>query len=132
MRKASAALVALALAASTASAALTPAQQEEAQALIAQFAAPEFEIRQQAVQKLIAMGPDVLPLVRTELARTLVLRSEALLRRVANDAEVKLRCEMVVKGVSANRKLVEKRVKPFDRTGWKLSPDHVAVSPDGA
>ena len=65
---------------------LTPEQTQEAQALIKQFSARQFAARQQAVQKLIEMGPDVVPLVRKTLAET-------------RDAEVKLRCRMVIEGI---------------------------------
>lgn len=89
---------------SAAAAELTRDQRAAAQALIAEFAAPEFEVRQQAVRKLIDMGPDVVPLVKAELART-------------NDAEVKLRCEMVLQVLGgeagAGRRLVEKVVREF-------------------
>ena len=81
---------------------LAPEQAKEAQGLIAQFTAAEFAVRQQAVEKLIALGPDVVPLVRKTLAET-------------KDAEVKLRCEMVLKAlertVRAERTLVERTVK---------------------
>ncbi len=73
--------------AADAPAALTPEQQAEAQALIAQFTAAEFAVRQQAVEKLIAMGPDVVPLVRKALDET-------------KDAEAKLRGEMVLRGIA--------------------------------
>ena len=66
---------------------LTPDKQTQAQALIRQFSAREFAVRQEAVKKLIEMGPDVLPLVRKTLGET-------------DDAEVKLRCEMVIKGLT--------------------------------
>ena len=65
---------------------LTPEQTQQAETLIAQFRAPEFAVRQQAVKALVAMGLDVLPLVRKTLAET-------------KDAEVKLRCRMVIKGI---------------------------------
>ena len=69
------------------SADLTPDQVKQAQALIAQFTSPEFAVRQKAVEELIKMGPAVLPLVQKALAET-------------KDDEVKLRCEMVVKGLT--------------------------------
>ncbi len=62
---------------------LAPEQIKEAQALLEQFKHPEFAPRQAAVNKLAAMGPGVLTLVKTALAET-------------NDQEVKLRCQMVV------------------------------------
>ena len=66
---------------------LTPEQTKEAQTLIAQFSAKEFAVRQAAVEKLVALGPDVLPLVKKTLTET-------------QDAEVKLRSEMVLKGIA--------------------------------
>jgi len=81
----------------------TPEQTKEAQALIAQFSAKEFAARQAAVEKLIALGPDVLPLVKKTLAETA-------------DNEVKLRCEMTLTGISAAQKLGEER----QRVGLKL------------
>jgi len=67
---------------------LTPDQSKQAEAFIAQFSAKEFAARQAAVEKLIALGPDVVPLIRKTLAET-------------KDAEVKMRCEMVLKGLHA-------------------------------
>jgi hypothetical protein len=67
--------------------ALTAVQEQAAQALIKDFGAKEFAARQAAVEKLIAFGPDVLPLVRKELGETA-------------DAEVKLRCQMTLKGIT--------------------------------
>lgn len=66
---------------------LSPAQKRTAQDCLKQFDAREFAARQQAVEKLVAMGPDVLPMVKKSLAKT-------------TDNEVKLRCEMVVKRIS--------------------------------
>ena len=99
---------------------LTPDQTKAAQTLIAQFTSPEFAVRQKAVEELIKMGPAVLPLVRKTLAET-------------KDPEVKLRCEMVIEGITRKqgvgqkaevdaRKLVEKRVKslgPVGRVMWE-------------
>lgn len=71
---------------------LTREQTKEAEALIKQFSAREFAVRQNAVEELVKMGPGVLPLVRKALAET-------------KDAEVKLRCEIVIKRISeAQRK----------------------------
>ena len=72
--------------AGTVHAELTPEQTKTARALIAQFSDRRFAARQQAVDKLVVMGPDVLPLVRKTLAGT-------------KDAEVKLRCRMVLDGI---------------------------------
>ena len=46
---------------------LTPEQTKHAEALIAQFTSPEFAVRQKAVEELIKMGPDVLPLGKKTL-----------------------------------------------------------------
>ena len=62
---------------------LTPEQSKEAQALIAQFASPEYAVREGAMKKLIEMGPDTLPMVRKALGET-------------KDAEVKVRCQVVI------------------------------------
>jgi len=67
---------------------LTPEQAKTAERLIREFSAREFAVRHEAVEKLIAMGPDVLPLIRKALAGT-------------QDGEVKLRCEMVLRGIDA-------------------------------
>ena len=65
---------------------LTPDQQQRARECIALFSVREFNVRQQAVEKLVRLGPDVLPLIRKTLAES-------------DDNEVKLRCEMVIKGI---------------------------------
>ena len=65
---------------------LTPEQTQQAQALIKELSAPEFAVRQEAVKKLIQIGPDVVPLVRKSLAET-------------EDEEMKFRCQMVLKGI---------------------------------
>ena len=70
-----------------AAAELTPDQRKTAETLVAQFTAREFAVRQAAVEKLIALGPDVVPLVKKTLAETA-------------DNEVKLRCEMTLKGIA--------------------------------
>ena len=79
------ALACLALAV-PASSELTPEQAKQTAALIADFGAKEFAVRQAAVLKLLAMGPDVAPLVKKTRAGT-------------DDAEVKLRCQMVLRGL---------------------------------
>ena len=80
----------LLLTAASASAELTPKETREAEAVIKQFSAREFAARQKAVEDLIKMGPDVLPLIRKTLAET-------------DDGEVKLRCEMVITGLTPKR-----------------------------
>jgi len=82
-----AAVVALAWCAG-AQAELTAGQKLAAETLIKDFSAKEFAVRQQAVDKLIALGPDVVPIVRKALAET-------------TDNEVKLRCQMTLKGIAA-------------------------------
>jgi len=82
---------------------LTPEQQKQAEALIEQFSAREFAVRQKAVEQLIQMGPGVLPLVQKTFAET-------------KDAEVKLRCGMVINGIPAARRLVERRLKDLGPT----------------
>jgi hypothetical protein len=67
-------------------AALAGDQVKQVEALIRQFAAKEFDTRQRAVEKLVELGPDVVPLVKAALAST-------------TDKEVKLRCEMVLKKI---------------------------------
>ena len=56
--------------AGSADADLTPEQTKTAQVLIAQFTRPEFAVRQKAVEELIKLGRDVLPLIRKTLAET--------------------------------------------------------------
>ena len=70
----------------TAQAELSPERRQAAEGLLRQFSAVEFETRQKAVDALVAMGPDVVPLVKKALAETA-------------DNEVKLRCEMTLKGL---------------------------------
>ena len=65
---------------------MTAAQKTEAEGLIKQFTAVEFKAREEAVKRLIEMGPEVLGLVEKAKAET-------------KDEEVKLRCEMVIAGI---------------------------------
>jgi len=65
---------------------LTQEQRAEAERTVKQFSAKQFAVRQKAVEELVAMGVDVLPLIRKTMAGT-------------DDAEVKLRCGMVLKGI---------------------------------
>jgi len=78
----------LLLASARSDAALTAGQKMAAEALIKQFSAAEFDTRQKAVDRLVELGPDVIPLVKKALAETA-------------DNEVKLRCEMVLKKLGA-------------------------------
>jgi len=87
-------------------AALTPEQEKTARALITQFADRRFAVRQQAVDKLVAMGPDVIPVVQKTLADT-------------TDAEVKLRCEMTLKKIMDKYGVILDGEKPgWDRHRW--------------
>ena len=102
----------------TASAELTPEQKKRAESLIAQFPAPEFATRQKAVEELVKMGPDVLPLVRKKLEET-------------SDAEVRLRCAMVLE---APRRLAERVVpetKPVADPREAGTGGDAKLSPDG-
>ena len=74
---------------------LTPEERQRAESLIQQFSAREFAVRQQAVEKLVEMGPAVLPMTRKTLAET-------------KDNEVKLRCEMVIKGIAQKPRIDSK------------------------
>ncbi len=58
-----------------------------ADSAVLNFGAPEFQTRQAAVEQLVRLGPDVAPIVRKLYGET-------------TDAEVKLRCEMVMKGIA--------------------------------
>ena len=76
-----------------------------AEKYIRDFGAAEFAVRQAAVERLIAMGPDVRPLIEKTLDAT-------------KDAEARMRCEMVLKGLAAGAaratppaRLVERRVR---------------------
>ncbi|HUU43723.1 MAG TPA: hypothetical protein VMX57_08080 [Planctomycetota bacterium] len=66
---------------------LTPDETQKARALVVKLSDRRFEDRQDAVEKLIAMGPGVIPLIQETLD-------------ASNDAEVKLRCGMVLKGLT--------------------------------
>jgi hypothetical protein len=74
------------LLAASSHAALSPEQAARANLLVGRFTARDFASRQSAVHELVRMGPDVIPLVRKTLEATA-------------DNEVKLRCEMVLKGI---------------------------------
>ena len=65
---------------------MTREQTKQAEGLIKQFTAAEFKTREEAVRRLVEMGPEVLGLVEKAKGE-------------AKDAEVKLRCEMVMKGI---------------------------------
>lgn len=73
---------------------LTPGQKKAAEFLIEQFSSRRFAARQQAVEKLVALGADVVPLIRKALAETA-------------DNEVKLRCRMVLKALKADTHAAE-------------------------
>jgi len=65
---------------------LTPEQEKTARECIALFTVREFNVRQGAVERLVRLGPDVVPMIKKALAETA-------------DNEVKLRCEMALKGI---------------------------------
>jgi len=92
---------------------LTAGQKQAAEVLIKDFGAKEFAARQAAVEKLIAFGPDVVPLIRKTLAETA-------------DAEVKLRCQMVLKGVAEKFGVTAEGPKPEQ----KLSLDASKITLD--
>lgn len=69
--------------------ALTPGQKAGAEALIKDLSNPEFKLRDAAVEKLVALGPDVAELIRPLLG--------------SPDAEVKMRAEMILKRVGETK-----------------------------
>ena len=79
-------LVTVGICAGALHAALTPEQEAAARIQMALFTSRQFKVRQEAVEKLVALGPDVVPLVKGKLAET-------------EDREVKMRCRMVLKGI---------------------------------
>ena len=66
---------------------LTAGEKMAVEALIKQFNDRSFAARQQAVDRLIAIGPKVVPVIEKTLAET-------------TDNEEKLRCQMVLKGLA--------------------------------
>ena len=66
---------------------LTAGEKLAIESIIKQFSLRSFAARQKATERLIEMGPKVVPVVQKSLAET-------------NDNEVKLRCRMVLEGVS--------------------------------
>jgi len=93
---------------------LTPGQKMAAEVLIGQFSDKQFAVRQQAVEKLIALGPDVLPLIRKTLADT-------------DDNEVKLRCRMVLKGIAEKYGIVVDQQEPGMPGGPGLGGSRVTI-----
>ncbi len=85
-RLACAAALVLALPAAALRAELTAEQAREAQAFVARFTAADFADRQAAVEGLVALGSEVLPLVRRARAES-------------KDEEIRLRCAMVERGI---------------------------------
>jgi hypothetical protein len=92
---------------------LTAGQKLAAETLIKDFSAKEFAARQAAVEKLIALGPDVVPLIKKTLAET-------------TDNEVKLRCQMVLKGI-ADKFGVEVGQKPDVKTAVNYNASKVTL-----
>jgi len=109
-------LVTVAWAPAAACGELTPDETRQAEALIAQFSARQFAARQAAVDRLIEMGPDVLPLVRKTLTET-------------DDAEVKLRCTMTVNGIVRKYGLIieDGKVIPLNLNGSRITLDVTAM-----
>lgn len=68
-----------------AGAALTPGQKMGAEALIQQLSSPDIKMREAAVEKLAALGPDAIELVNPLLK--------------SSDAELRLRAEMILKRI---------------------------------
>ncbi|HUV38967.1 MAG TPA: HEAT repeat domain-containing protein, partial [Planctomycetota bacterium] len=104
--------------ASSARAALSAEREKEARALVAQFTDRRFEVRQQAVERLARMGPDVLPLVRRTLDET-------------DDNEVRLRCRMVIDRLTEApepEQLVERVIRKLEP---KPAGRDVRRTPDG-
>ncbi len=66
-------------------AALTPGQKMAARDLIKQLSSEEFKVRESAVEKLAALGPDVIPLIKPMLE--------------SDDEELKLRAGMILKRI---------------------------------
>ena len=98
-------------------AALSAGQKMAAEVWIKQFAAAEFDVRQKAVDNLIGLGPDVVPVIQKALAETL-------------DNEVKLRCQMVLKGIKEKYpETVIPEVKPAPAA--PAAPDAPANQPRG-
>jgi len=95
--------------------ALTAVQEQAVQTLIENFGAKEFATRQAAVEKLIGMGPDVLPLVNKTLGET-------------TDAEVKLRCQMVKKGIADKFGTGEAGQKPEAKTAVNFGATKITLN----
>ena len=91
---------------------LAPEQKAAAESAMGDFTAVEFAARQQAVEKLVAMGPDVVPLVRKLFAET-------------TDNEVKLRCEMTLKGLAARWGIVVDLKNPDAPVIANLGPSKI-------
>ena len=96
---------------------LTPAQETEARALVAQLSSARLDLRSEAAEKLVAMGVDVVPLVKAAMA-------------ASRDTEVRMLCAGVLEALPDPAKLVEKRVQ---RLGPRLLvyDDYPTLSPDG-
>jgi hypothetical protein len=99
--------------------ALTPGQKMAAETIIKDFSSKDFDVRQKAVDRLIAIGADVAPVVRKTLAET-------------KDSEVKLRCEMVLKGLrdAFGAEAVDgaKAEAPVQTPGKDLPPSKITIS----
>lgn len=98
---------------------LSPGQKLAVEALIKQFGAREFTRRHKAVERLIEIGPDVVPLVKKAAAET-------------TDNEVKLRCQMVLDGIAGKYGIIidtqSRKKKTVDRWGLESSRINIDVA----
>lgn len=65
---------------------LTPEKIKAAETLIKQFSAREFNVRQQAVEKLVELGPEIMPLLKKAMTEN-------------DDPELKLRGQMAIRRI---------------------------------
>lgn len=102
-----------------ASAALSAGQKLAAEALVKQFSHRDFAVREQAVNRLVALGVDVVPVVKKALAET-------------TDNEVKLRCEMVLKAIAKKHGLDVGLGVKRPAKDWGLDASKVTLKAQGA
>ena len=102
-----------------ASAALSAGQKLAAEALIKQFSHRDFAVREQAVTRLVALGVDVVPVVKKALAET-------------TDNEVKLRCEMVLKAIAKKHGIDVGLGTKRPARDWGLDASKVTLKAQGA
>jgi len=96
---------------------LTPGQKLAVEALIKQFGAKEFTVRQKAVERLIEIGPDVVPLVKKAADET-------------TDNEVRLRCQMVLTGIAEKYGIAieTQAMKKKTVDHWRLGPSRININ----